>query len=53
MLRIGKVTETKRAFAAFLRPEFINWIKAYYLPRHGAMVKMITPSIEVSNFFSS
>ena len=26
MLRIGKVTETKRAFVAFLRPEFANWV---------------------------
>ncbi|MGC9226845.1 tyrosine-type recombinase/integrase [Caldivirga sp.] len=52
VLRIGKVTETKRAFVAFLRPEFLNWIKAYYLPRRLAMVKMITPGIEASGFFT-
>ena len=39
MLRIGKVTETKRAFVAFLRPEFIEWAKANYLPRRDSFVK--------------
>jgi len=39
MLRIGKVTPTKRAFVAFLRPEFLEWVKANYLPRRGSFVK--------------
>jgi integrase len=39
MIRIGKVTETKRAFVTFLRPEFIEWIKANYLPRRNSFVK--------------
>jgi len=39
MLRIGKVTETKRAFVAFLRPEFLDWIKREYLPRRDSFVK--------------
>jgi integrase len=39
MIRIGKVTETKRAFVAFLRPEFLGWIKANYLPRRESFVK--------------
>ncbi|MGC8571639.1 MAG: tyrosine-type recombinase/integrase, partial [Caldivirga sp.] len=28
VLRIGKVTATKRAFIAFLRPESVRWLKA-------------------------
>ncbi|WP_054855096.1 tyrosine-type recombinase/integrase [Vulcanisaeta sp. JCM 16161] len=32
MLRIGKVTETKRAFIAFLRQETLDFIKREYLP---------------------
>jgi len=39
MIRIGKVTETKRAFVAFLRPEFLDWIKREYLPRRDSFVK--------------
>ena len=39
MLRIGKVTETKRAFIAFLRPEFLEWVKREYLPRRESFVK--------------
>jgi len=39
MLRIGKVTPTKRAFVAFLRPEFLEWVKANYLPRRESFVK--------------
>jgi integrase len=39
MLRVGKVTATKRAFVAFLRPEFLEWIKANYLPRRESFVK--------------
>ena len=39
MLRIGKVTETKRAFIAFLRPELLEWVKREYLPRRESFVK--------------
>jgi integrase len=39
MIRIGKVTETKRAFVAFLRPEFLEWVKREYLPRRDSFVK--------------
>jgi integrase len=39
MIRIGKVTETKRAFVAFIRPEFLEWIKDNYLPRRESFVK--------------
>ena len=39
MIRIGKVTETKRAFVAFLRPEFLEWVKREYLPRRESFVK--------------
>jgi integrase len=39
MLRIGKVTETKRAFVAFMRPEFLEWVKREYLPRRDSFVK--------------
>ncbi|WP_333639306.1 site-specific integrase [Pyrobaculum aerophilum] len=41
VLRIGKVGETKRAFVAFLRPEFIEWIKAEYLPMRERVVKQL------------
>jgi len=39
MLRVGKVTATKRAFVAFLRPEFLGWVKTNYLPRRESFVK--------------
>jgi integrase len=39
MLRVGKVTATKRAFIAFLRPEFLEWVKREYLPRRESFVK--------------
>jgi integrase len=39
MIRIGKVTETKRAFVAFLRPEFLDWVKREYLPARGRFVE--------------
>jgi len=39
MLRVGKVTATKRAFVAFLRPEFLEWVKTNYLPRRESFVK--------------
>jgi integrase len=39
MIRIAKVTETKRAFVAFIRPEFLEWIKDNYLPRRESFIK--------------
>jgi len=39
MISIGKVTETKRAFVAFLRPEFADWVREAYLPAREAPVK--------------
>jgi integrase len=39
MIRIAKVTITKRAFIAFLRPEFLEWVKREYLPRRESFVK--------------
>jgi len=39
MIRIGKVTETKRSFVAFLRPEVVDWVKSAYLPTREALVK--------------
>jgi integrase len=39
MIRIGKVTETKRSFVAFLRPEVIDWVKSAYLPAREALIK--------------
>jgi integrase len=39
MIRIGKVTATKRAFVAFLRPEFLEWVKKEYLPRREYFVR--------------
>ena len=33
MMRIGKITETKRAFVAFLQPKTIEFLKSHYLPR--------------------
>jgi integrase len=39
VLRIGKVTATKRAFIAFLRPEFLEWVKQVYLPHRESFVK--------------
>ena len=39
VIHISKVTETKRAFIAFLRPEVIDWIKREYLPRRESLIK--------------
>jgi integrase len=38
VIRIGKVTETKRSFVAFLRPEVAEWIRSEYLPHREAFV---------------
>jgi len=52
MLRIGKVTETKRAFVAFLRPEFLEWVRNNYLPHREAWVEKMAKAWESSNLFS-
>ena len=39
VIRIGKVTETKRSFVAFLRPEVVDWVKSAYLPAREALIK--------------
>jgi len=38
VIRIGKVTATKRSFIAFLRPEVAEWIRSEYLPHREAFV---------------
>ncbi len=40
VIRIGKVTETKRSFIAFLRPEVVNWVKSAYLPAREALIRV-------------
>jgi integrase len=45
MIYIGKVTETKRVFVAFLRPEFLNWVKENYLPVRESFIGMFTERI--------
>jgi len=52
MLHIGKVTETKRAFVAFLRPEFLDWIKNTYLPFRETWVEGMGKAWLASNLFS-
>jgi len=39
VIHIGRVTETKRAFIAFLRPEVIDWVKREYLPVRDSLIK--------------
>jgi integrase len=39
VIHISKVTETKRAFIAFLRPEVIDWVRANYLPVRDSLIK--------------
>ena len=45
MLYIGKVTETKRAFITFLRPEFLNWVRENYLPVRESFISMFTERV--------
>jgi len=52
MLRIGKVTATKRAFIAFLRPEFLEWVKTNYLPHRESMVERMAKLWLASNLFT-
>jgi integrase len=39
VIHIGKVTETKRAFIAFLRPEVVEWVKREYMPARDSLVR--------------
>jgi integrase len=52
MLRIGKVTATKRAFVAFLRPELLEWVRNNYLSHREAWVEKMSKAWESSNLFS-
>jgi integrase len=52
ILRVGKITPTKRAFIAFLRPEFLDWIKNNYLPHREAWVEKMGRAWSASNLFS-
>jgi integrase len=52
MLRVSKVTPTKRAFIAFMRPEFLDWVKREYLPLRNAWVEGMGRAWESSNLFS-
>ena len=52
MLRVGKVTPTKRAFIAFLRPEFLDWVKTNYLPHREAWIEKMGRAWSASNLFS-
>jgi len=52
MLHIGKVTETKRAFVAFLRPEILRWVKQVYLPYRGDWVERLSRGWLASGWFT-
>ncbi len=52
MLKISKVTETKRAFVAFLRQETLEFIKSQYLPRREAFINGVSKAITASGWFS-
>jgi integrase len=52
MLRVGKVTATKRAFIAFLRPEFLRWVRGVYLPHRVDWVERLSKGWLASGWFS-
>jgi len=52
MLHIGKVTETKRAFVAFLRSEFLRWVREVYLPYRVDWVERLSKGWLASGWFS-
>ena len=52
MLHIGKVTETKRAFVTFLRPEFLEWVREVYLPYRVDWVERLSKGWLASGWFS-
>jgi integrase len=39
VIHIGKITETKRSFIAFLRPEVIEWARREYLPVRDSLIR--------------
>jgi integrase len=49
VIHIGRVTETKRTFIAFLRPEVIDWVKREYLPRRESLIKAKLNVIKADN----
>ena len=52
LMRIGKITETKRAFVAFLQPKTVDWLKRQYLPRRDSFIGMVVNGIKASGWFS-
>jgi integrase len=52
VLRVGKVTPTKRAFIAFLRPEFLEWVRNNYLPHRESWAEKMGRAWSASNLFS-
>jgi len=52
VLRVGKVTATKRAFIAFLRPEFLEWVRDNYLPHRESWVEKMSRAWSASNLFT-
>jgi integrase len=51
MLRISKVTATKRSFIAFMRPELLEWVKQVYLPHRETWVEGMAKAWSASNLF--
>ena len=50
MLRIGKVTETKRPFIAFLQPKTLEFIREQYLPYRDRFIDMVTKGMETADW---
>ena len=50
LMRIGKITKTKRAFVVFLRPETIEFLKRQYLPRRESFIGMVTNGMRISGW---
>ena len=44
-MHAGKVTETKRAFVAFLRLEFIKWLQEVYMPYRDRFIQQVKPGL--------
>jgi integrase len=51
MLRISKVTATKRSFIAFMRPELLEWVRQVYLPHRETWVEGMAKAWSASNLF--
>jgi integrase len=52
VLRVGKITATKRAFVAFLRPEFLDWVRNNYLPHRESWIERMGRAWSASNLFT-